>query len=147
MEDIKIENIAPAIALKKGNWFSRFMKKLFWFALLGFVLYVGIAYLFAAVFVYSKGDRIGYIYKFSHKGYIFKTNEGILKTGFVNIGNTSTPNEEWAFSVAADSVANQITGLDQRVAVKLYYKEYYTKLFFRGDTKYFVYKMEKMPTP
>ena len=145
MEDIKIEN-ATSVAQKKGNWFSRFIKKVLLFGIIGFALYVGIAYLFAAVFVYSEGDRIGYIYKFSHKGYIFKTNEGILKTGFVNIGNTTTPNEEWQFSVANDSVANQITGLDQRVAVKLYYKEYYTKLFFRGDTKYFVYKMEKMPS-
>ncbi len=142
MEDVKL----PAEQPKKASWFKRFMKKLLLFTVIAAVLYIGIMYLFAAVFVYSKGDRIGYIYKFSNKGYIFKTNEGILKTGFVNIGNTTTPNEEWEFSVANDSVANQITSLDQRVAVKLYYKEYYTKLFFRGDTKYFVYKMEKMPS-
>ncbi len=115
------------------------------FIIVAGILYLVVAYMLAAVFVYSKGDRIGYIYKFSNKGYVFKTNEGILKTGFVNIGNTTTPNEEWEFSVAEDSVANQITKLDQRVAVKLYYREYYTKLFFRGDTKYFVYRMDKMP--
>lgn len=143
MEDIKpIADKKPAT-----SWFKRFLRKLMlWLLLIG-VLYLTVVYLLAAVFVYSKGDRIGYIYKFSNKGYVFKTNEGILKTGFVNIGNTSTPNEEWAFSVAEDSVASQITQLDQRVAVKLYYKEYYTKLFFRGDTKYFVYRMDKMPTP
>ncbi len=146
MDELKKADVSKLTA-PKTNWFKRFMRKIFWFALVAFVLYIAIAYLFAAVFVYSNGDRIGYIYKFSNKGYVFKTNEGILKTGFVNIGNTSTPNEEWEFSVAADSVAKQISGLDQRVAVKLYYKEYYTKLFFRGDTKYFVYKMEKMPTP
>lgn len=142
MEELKPTTAQP----KKTSWFKRFLRKFFLFAFIAFVLYIGIAYLLAAVFVYSEGDRIGYIYKFSHKGYIFKTDEGILKTGFVNIGNTTTPNEEWEFSVANDSVAKQITGLDQRVAVKLYYKEYYTKLFFRGDTKYFVYKMEKMPS-
>ena len=131
----------------KKSWFRKFLRKFILFSVVILVLYLGIVYLFAAVFVYSKGDRIGYIYKFSHKGYIFKTNEGILKTGFVNIGNTSTPNEEWQFSVVDDSVANQITNLDQRIAVKLYYKEYYTTLFFRGDTKYFVYKMDKMPSP
>ena len=131
----------------KKSWFRKFLRKFILFSVVILVLYLGIVYLFAAVFVYSKGDRIGYIYKFSHKGYIFKTNEGILKTGFVNIGNTSTPNEEWQFSVVEDSVANQITNLDQRIAVKLYYKEYYTTLFFRGDTKYFVYKMDKMPSP
>lgn len=142
METAKIPANKPGT-----NWFRRFLRKFVLFAIVAIVLYLLIAYLLAAVLVYSKGDRIGYIYKFSHKGYIFKTYEGTLKTGFVNIGNTSTPNEEWAFSVIDDSVANQITALDQRVAVKLFYKEYYTRLFFRGDTKYFVYKMEKMPNP
>ena len=142
MEPIKPGTEQPV----KKSWFKKFLRRFILFAIVILLLYTGIVYLFAAVFVYSKGDRIGYIYKFSHKGYIFKTNEGVLKTGFVNIGNTSTPNEEWQFSVADDSVANQITNLDQRIAVKLYYKEYYTKLFFRGDTKYFVYRMDKMPS-
>ncbi len=142
------EAIKPSPEQKpRKNWFRRFLRKFILFSIVILVLYLGVVYLLAAVFVYSKGDRIGYIYKFSHKGYIFKTNEGILKTGFVNIGNTSTPNEEWQFSVVDDSVATQITNLDQRIAVKLYYKEYYTTLFFRGDTKYFVYKMDKMPSP
>ena len=142
MEPIKPGTEQPV----KKSWFKIFLRRFILFSIVILLLYTGIVYLFAAVFVYSKGDRIGYIYKFSHKGYIFKTNEGVLKTGFVNIGNTSTPNEEWQFSVADDSVANQITNLDQRIAVKLYYKEYYTKLFFRGDTKYFVYRMDKMPS-
>ena len=142
------ETIKPSPEQKpEKSWFRRFLRKFILFSIVILVLYLGVVYLLAAVFVYSKGDRIGYIYKFSHKGYIFKTNEGILKTGFVNIGNTSTPNEEWQFSVVDDSVATQITNLDQRIAVKLYYKEYYTTLFFRGDTKYFVYKMDKMPSP
>lgn len=140
MEGIKtVETDQPK---KQG---SGFLKKLTWFLLIVLVLYFGVMYLLGAVLTYSKGDRIGYIYKFSHKGYLFKTDEGILKTGFVNIGNTSTPNEEWTFSVDNDSVARQITALDQRIAVKLYYKEYYTRLFYKGDTKYFVYKMEVMP--
>ena len=139
-------NTSTDAAPAKKNWFKSFLKKVTLFAILGFVIYVAVAYLLAAVFVYSSGDRIGYIYKFSHKGYVFKTHEGILKTGFVNIGNSQTPNEEWNFSVLEDSVANKITNLDQRVAVKLYYKEYYAKLFFRGETKYFVYRMEEMPS-
>ena len=116
MEDIKpVETAQPK---KKGG--RSFLRKATWFLFIVLVLYLGIMYLLGSVLVYSKGDRIGYIYKFSHKGYLFKTDEGILKTGFVNIGNTSTPNEEWAFSVDNDSVARQITALDQRIAVKLY---------------------------
>jgi hypothetical protein len=142
-----MEQVNPVTDAKtpKANGFRKFMKKLAIGLFLVLVLYIGTKYLLGAVLVYSQGDRVGYVYKFSHKGYIFKTNEGILKTGFVNIGNTSTPNEEWAFSVDNDSVANLITSIDQRIAVKLYYKEYYTPLFFKGDTKYFVYKMELMP--
>lgn len=140
-DDVKFESLEP---VKKGG-FGRFMRKFFMYLLLLGILYIGVMYLLSSVFVYSYGDRIGYIYKFSHKGYIFKTYEGVLKTGFVNLGNTMTPNEEWEFSVADDSTANRITSMDQRIAVKLYYKQYYTHLFFKGDTKYFVYKMEEMP--
>jgi hypothetical protein len=121
-----------------------FGKKALLFLSLGIVLYLVTIYVLGAVFVYSDGDRTGYIYKFSKKGYIFKTHEGILKTGFVNIGNTSTPNEEWEFSVADDKIAAQLRALDQRAMVKLHYKQHYTKLFWRGDTKYFVYKIETM---
>ena len=141
MEDLRTVEANPP-KKKAGG----FMKKVAWFLVIVLIGYFGIMYLLGAVLVYSKGDRIGYIYKFSHKGYLFKTDEGILKTGFVNIGNTSTPNEEWTFSVNNDSVARQITALDQRVAVKLYYREFYTTLFYKGDTKYFVYKMEIMPS-
>jgi hypothetical protein len=61
------------------------------------------------------------------------------------LGNSVTPNEEWKFSVANEDVAKQIRDLDQRSMVKLFYKEYYTRLFWRGDTKYFVYRLEVMP--
>ena len=141
-----MEEVKAAETEKHKRKGGSFLKKIAWFLFIVLVLYMGIMYLLGAVMTYSKGDRIGYIYKFSHKGYLFKTDEGILKTGFVNIGNTTTPNEEWFFSVDNDSVAKQIIALDQRIAVKLYYKEFYTRLFYKGDTKYFVYKMELMPS-
>lgn len=130
---------APA---RKRNRFGRRVLLIFTGLVL---LYLLFAILFGSVFVYSDGDRTGYIYKFSRKGFVFKTYEGILKTGFVNIGNTSTPNEEWTFSVKDEAVAQQIKNLDQRSVVKLHYKQYYTRLFWKGDTKYFVYKVEIMP--
>ena len=109
------------------------------------LLYLLFKILFGAVFVFSDGNRTGYIYKFSKKGAIFKTHEGILKTGFISFGNTATPNEEWTFSVVDDKIAEQINSMDHRNMVKLHYKEYFTKLFWRGDTKYFVYKVEVLP--
>jgi hypothetical protein len=122
-----------------------FGKKMLLVLLLLFILGAAFKILFGSVFVFSDGDRVGYIYKFSKKGYVFKTHEGILKTGFVSLGNSVTPNEEWKFSVADEAVANQIRAMDQRSMVKLFYKEYYTRLFWRGDTKYFVYKVEILP--
>jgi hypothetical protein len=122
-----------------------FGKKMLIAFILFFILAVTMKILFGSVFVFSDGDRTGYIYKFSKKGFVFKTHEGILKTGFVNLGNSVTPNEEWKFSVANEEVAKEIRNLDQRSMVKLHYKEYYTRLFWRGDTKYFVYRLEVMP--
>lgn len=104
--------------------------------------------LFGSVFTYSDGERTGLITKFSRKGYIFKTHEGTLKIigqGPVNIPNAITTNEEWRFSVVDEEVAKQIRAMDQRRIVKVYYKEYYTRLFWRGDTRYFVYKVEVLP--
>lgn len=136
-------NPAPASEKPRRKKLS-FGKKLLLTFLVLFLIAATLKILFGSVFVYSDGDRTGYIYKFSRKGFIFKTNEGILKTGFVNMANPLTPNEEWTFSVANEDVAKQIRAMDQRSAVKLYYKEYFTRLFWRGDTKYFVYKVEVM---
>jgi hypothetical protein len=136
------DQVSAAAPARKRNRFGRRVLLIFTGLVL---LYLLFAILFGSVFVYSDGDRTGYIYKFSRKGFIFKTYEGILKTGFVNIGNTSTPNEEWTFSVKDEAVAQQIKNLDQRSVVKLHYKQYYTRLFWKGDTKYFVYKVEIMP--
>jgi hypothetical protein len=141
MPENTINNAFESTHLNKPKKRMSFGKRVLLFLTLGFLIYLLAIYLLGAVFVYSDGDRTGYVYKFSKKGYVFKTYEGILKTGFVNIGNTS---EEWEFSVDDEKVAEQLKALDQRVVVKLHYKQHYTKLFWRGDTKYFVYKIETM---
>jgi hypothetical protein len=147
MEDVTTieKNSNPVTPVKPKQKKLSFGRKMLLVLLLLFILAATFKILFGSVFVFSDGDRTGYIYKFSKKGYVFKTHEGILKTGFVNLGNSVTPNEEWKFSVADEEVAKQIRGMDQRAMVKLFYKEYYTRLFWRGDTKYFVYKVEILP--
>ena len=136
------KNTTASVPEKPKRRKLSFGKKMLIAIILLTIMAVTFKILFGSVFVFSDGDRTGYITKFSKKGFVFKTHEGILKTGFVNLGNTVTPNEEWRFSVADEEVAQQIRNMDQRNMVKLFYKEYYTRLFWRGDTKYFVYKIE-----
>ena len=54
---------------------------------------------------YSKGDRAGYIQKFSQKGWICKTWEGEI--AMVNMPGQAQ--EKFAFSARDDSIAHEIT--------------------------------------
>lgn len=87
---------------------------------------------------YSDGYRAGIIVKFSQKGYVFKTNEGQLQLG-------NSP-ELWAFTVEKEpEVLKQIEDATTRgYRVKIFYHEKYNQFDWRGDTKYLVYKVEKV---
>ena len=113
------------------------MKKLFLFLVL--VLFIGAAYLLIAFnYNYSEGSRAGYIQKFSHKGWICKTNEGELAM-------TTVPGVApilWAFSVWDNNVASQVSqSMGKRLV--LHYKEYrYLPTTCFGETPYFVDRVE-----
>jgi hypothetical protein len=88
----------------------------------------------ALTYTYSRGDRAGYVQKFSEKGWVCKTWEGELS--MVNIPGAAQ--ERWMFSVRDDSVARVI--LDEMGnRVSLTYEEHRgipTSCF--GETQYFV---------
>ena len=113
------------------------MKKLFLFLVL--VIFIGAAYLLIAFnYNYSEGSRAGYIQKFSHKGWICKTNEGELAM-------TTVPGVApilWAFSVWDNNMASQISqSMGKRLV--LHYKEYrYLPTTCFGETAYFVDHVE-----
>ena len=90
--------------------------------------------LIALNYSYSRGNRAGYVQKFSRKGWICKTYEGEL--AMVNVPGALQ--ERWEFSVRDDSVAHIITtSLGQRVS--LTYDQHVgvpTSCF--GETPYFV---------
>ncbi len=97
---------------------------------------------------YSDGTRTGYVTKFSRKGYIFKTYEGELNTGFWgnNAGNTPLPNNTWYFSVSDKSIAEQVQKASESgQKVTLHYRQKYVKMPFRGDTDYFIWKVDHVP--
>jgi hypothetical protein len=83
---------------------------------------------------YSRGDRAGYVQKFSHKGWIFKTWEGEL--AMVSMPGTNP--EKFYFSVRNDSVAAVINQtLGRRVAVH-YEQHIGVPVNWFGETEYFV---------
>jgi hypothetical protein len=84
--------------------------------------------------VYSSGERAGYVQKFSNKGYICKTWEGEI----VLVSMPGTQAEKFMFTVKDDAIAKMVNdSLGKRV--KIAYEEHKgvpTTCF--GETSYFV---------
>ena len=84
--------------------------------------------------VYSSGERAGYVQKFSLKGYVCKTWEGEI----VLVSMPGTQAEKFVFTVKDDAVAKKVNNsLGKRV--KLVYEEHKgipSSCF--GETPYFV---------
>ena len=90
---------------------------------------------------YSRGDRAGYIQKFSQKGWLCKTWEGEI--AMVNMPGQAQ--EKFAFSVRDDRVAGEITRLMGN-RVSIHYEQHPgipLKCF--GDTEYFVTAVKATP--
>jgi len=104
-------------------------------------------FLFAYYANFSSGFRVGVPVKLSTKGVLVKTHEGQLNIGGLTSGEQGVIPTQWDFTV---SKSNEVafsrieTAMEKGVRAKLYYKEKYIKLPWRGDTKYFVYKVELM---
>ena len=123
------------------------MKKtaLIGFTVLALALVAGFWFAFYAD--YSEGYRVGKIIKLSHKGYLFKTWEGTLDFGYLqNDPDAGVATRIWDFSVAgdADEVRKEIdAAIAADYKAKVWYHEKYFRLPWRGDTKHFIYKVEK----
>ena len=94
---------------------------------------------------YSEGYRAGVPIKVSKKGTLFKTYEGQLNIGGLTNNAEGVIPSTWEFSIKSTS-AEVLENLDEAIVenkrAKLYYEEKYARLFWRGDTKYFVTKVE-----
>ena len=97
---------------------------------------------------YSDGYRVGQVIKLSRSGYVFKTWEGTLDFGFLQQDPASgVATRPWDFSVrdADDPVRKDIDdAIAANAKVKLFYHEKYVRWPFWGDTKHFVYKLERV---
>ena len=87
---------------------------------------------------YSDGVRTGQLYKFSKKGFINKTWEGTLKTGFITKSDSGMIAEEFYFSVTDEAVAVKLnTALTTGKPVELSYDQIaFTSWFVSPDSDY-----------
>lgn len=120
------------------------------------ILIIGVLFLAFMMFgSYGDGYRAGALTKVSHKGFLFKTNEGemFIGTSLDNAdGNVETGgviNNIWYFSIQNND--ELLKKLDDALLnghrVKLHYHQKYWKLFWVGDTKYIVDEMEIIKEP
>lgn len=83
---------------------------------------------------FSKGDRAGYVQKFSHKGWICKTWEGELSM----IPVPGSMPEKFMFSVRDDTLAQRINNsMGKKVALSYEQHKGVPTVCF-GETEYFV---------
>lgn len=85
-------------------------------------------------FVYSSGERAGFVQKISRKGWLCKTWEGEMAISTIP---GSMP-QLWAFSVRSDSVALAIEATNGKRVVLEYQEKPWVPTTCFGETKYFV---------
>jgi len=97
---------------------------------------------------YENGVMAGKVIRISEKGILFKTHEGKLNLEtFGALRGTSPIAESFDFSVEGSQT--EVISELQRVAlsgerVNLYFKKRYMAFPWRGETKYFVNKVERI---
>jgi hypothetical protein len=121
--------------------------------IVGVLVLLGVLFLAFMMFgSYGAGYRAGAITKIAKKGVVFKTNEGEMYTATVinssgeagDADGSGVINNIWYFSIINDDVL--IKKLEDALfnghRVKLHYHQKFWKLFWVGDSKYVVDKVE-----
>jgi hypothetical protein len=116
------------------------IKKFFkWLSILLIPLLLFVIYTFFTLhWVYSSGERVGFVQKISQKGFICKTYEG--EQVLVTVPGTQA--EKFFFTAKNEAVYNKINETNGQ-RVRLIYKQHKwipTSCF--GDTEYFVYDVK-----
>jgi hypothetical protein len=88
--------------------------------------------------------RSGNVIKFGKDGWLMRTQEGTLRMGGGE-GMMNSDRSEFNFSVTDKGMIEALEKVDTRRTVKLWYDKTLFALPWRGDTKYYIVKMEVMP--
>lgn len=116
------------------------------------VVLVGLAILAIGYFgTYDEGVRAGMVLRLSKKGMIFKTYEGQLNLQTFGALKGASPIAE-SFNFSVESDREDVIKELQAVAlsgerVNLHYVKRYWVFPWRGDTKYFITKVERLASP
>ncbi|WP_029146643.1 hypothetical protein [Methylophilus sp. 5] len=119
--------------------FAKFLKWFFLIILLPVVL-LGLYTWGSLSWVYSDGERIGYVQKLAHKGWVCKTWEGEL----VLVTVPGTQAEKFYFTVRDPAVITKVNQLSGE-RVRLLYKEHKgvpSSCF--GETSHYVYDIDEV---
>ncbi len=112
----------------------RFLFFFFLFLLLGTAVWVYWSY----IRVYSTGNRVGILSKFSKRGNIFKTYEGEIIRPGIRSQQAGMSSQTFYFSVEDTAVAHKLDRLSGQ-EVEVHYVQYLQALPWRGEK----YKSEK----
>ncbi|HLA91233.1 MAG TPA: hypothetical protein VJL28_12475 [Gemmatimonadaceae bacterium] len=129
---------APRRGLLRRHWGKLTIASIVLVPALIFTGWAGIALSYS----YSSGNRVGYVQKFSKKGWVCKTWEGEL--AMVNLPGAMS--QIFTFSVRSDSVAGAIEEAMRKGRVELTYDQHIgvpTSCF--GETQYFVTGVRSLP--
>lgn len=131
-QPINTAPISSSEPVKRTTWRDRLRRN---FRAFLFIVFLALAFCVYWFFFnsYSKGERTGVLIKISHKGNIFKTNEGEM---WLSCRQMTNP-EKFYFSVKSDSITTLLKNLQDQ-CVQLSYTQYRASLPWRGDTKYIV---------
>lgn len=135
---------SPNILQKAGTATMKFIKRV-----LVILLILGAIVLsFAYWGTYEKGVMAGKVLRITEKGILFKTHEGkISLDSFGALKGVSPVAETFDFSIQSDQteVIEQLSKVAlSGERVNLYFVKRYMRFPWRGDTKYFVTKVERL---
>lgn len=130
---------------KSKHMFKRILKWVIGIALLLFIL-VNSFYYFGT---YEEGVMAGKVLRITEKGVMFKTYEGKLNLETFGALKGASPIAE-SFDFSVESKEKDVINELEKVSlsgerVNLHFVKRYKTFFWRGDTRYFVTKVERLP--
>ena len=114
------------------------MKRILLFAVGIIVVVFAIVIAVRYYYVFGEGVKSGELNYLVKKGYIFKTYEGkLIQAGIRSRTPGSIQSYEFEFSVENERIAQELV-CNSGKEVDLHYKEYFGKIWWRGNTVYVV---------
>jgi hypothetical protein len=129
---------STSVKVSKWSEIKRKIKKILFLFIALIVIAAGIFIYWKYFYTYSDGYRAGLLQKFSHKGNIFITYEGVMILSSVSSNmNVAIASEKFYFSVTKKSLALKLDTIQGQMVI-VHYKQKNGILFWYGDSEYLV---------